>query len=97
MEQDYSELIEYLDQKFENIDKQFKRIDGQFQNVDNQFSQLPTKSYLDDKLVDLEGDWMKKLRKEDEKVNRLAELLKQKKILTDSELSELANLKVFPK
>ena len=64
MNQDFSELIEYLDDKFQNIDKQF--------------AQLPTKSYLDDKLADLEGDLIKKLRKEDEKVNRLAEILKQK-------------------
>lgn len=40
MNQDFSELIEYLDDKFQNIDKQF--------------AQLPTKSYLDDKLADLE-------------------------------------------
>ena len=83
MNQDFSELIEYLDDKFQNIDKQF--------------AQLPTKSYLDDKLADLEGDLIKKLRKEDEKVNRLAEILKQKDILSDSEIRELDDLKVFPK
>lgn len=60
-------------------------------------AQLPTKSYLDDKLANLEGDLIKKLRKEDEKVNRIAQLLKEKQIFTDKDVTELQNLQVFPK
>lgn len=43
MKNDFSELIEYLDEKFQNLDQKF-------QNIDISISQLPTKSYLDDKL-----------------------------------------------
>jgi hypothetical protein len=58
---------------------------------------LPTKSYLDDKLANLEGGLIAKLRKEDEKVNRLAEMLKQKNLLTESDIKELGQLQVFSK
>lgn len=68
-----------------------------FNNVFDKIDQLPTKSYLDDKIANLEGDLIKKLRKEDEKVNRLADILRQRNLLTESDLKELANLVVFPK
>ncbi|MBI4050765.1 MAG: hypothetical protein HY396_02200 [Candidatus Doudnabacteria bacterium] len=60
-------------------------------------AQLPTKTYLDDKLADLEGGLLPKLRKEDEKINRLAEMLKEKKVLSESDIAELQRLQVFPK
>jgi len=83
MNENYSELIEYLDEKF--------------QAIDNKFAQLPTKSYIDDKLADLEGGLVTKLRKEDEKVNRLAEILKAKNVLSESDIAELKKLQVFPR
>ena len=83
MDKDHTELIEYLDQKF--------------QAIEDRFSQLPTKSYLDDKLADLEGGLVTKLRKEDEKLNRLAGMLKEKKLLNDADIAELQRLQVFPK
>jgi hypothetical protein len=82
MDNDYSELIEYLDEKF--------------QDIDNKFSQLPTKGYLDDKMANLEGGLHVTLRKEDEKINRLTQILREKKVLSDSDVSELKELKVFP-
>ena len=59
-------------------------------------AELPTKSYLDDKLADLEGGLITKLRKEDQKMNRLVDMLKQKNVLNDSDLKELKNLQIFP-
>ena len=83
MDKDHTELIEYLDRKF--------------QAIEDRFSQLPTKSYLNDKLADLEGGLVTKLRKEDEKLNRLAGMLKEKKLLNDDDIAELQRLQVFPK
>lgn len=60
-------------------------------------TQLPTKSYLDDKLADLTSDVLGRLRKEDEKVNRLIDFLRSKNIIDKSEVQELGELKVFPK
>lgn len=86
---DFSELIEYLDEKFQEVATKAY--------VDEKIAPLPTKSYLDEKFANLEGDLIVKLRKEDQKINRLAEILKQKNILSDSDLLELAQLRVFPK
>lgn len=90
MDNNNSELIEYLDEKFQVIGSKFEALE-------NQISHLPTKAYLDDKLADLEGGLITKLRKEDEKVNRLAEILKEKKVLSENDIAELQRLQVFPK
>lgn len=86
---DFSELVEYLDEKFEAVASKVY--------VDEKIAPLPTKSYLDEKFANLEGDLIVKLRKEDQKVNRLLDLLKQKKVLTDNEINDLARLEVFPR
>ncbi len=68
-----------------------------FTDIHKDIANLPTKTFLTDKLANLEGDLVKKLRKEDEKINRLAEILKDKNILTELDIQELGNLQVFPK
>jgi len=60
-------------------------------------SQMVTKSYLDDKLADLSGDTIIKLKKEDAKVNRLIEMMGGKKMLDEKEIKELEEIKVFPR
>ena len=83
--------VAYVEDKFKELDKKLN------EKLDEKISPLPTKSYIDEKFADFEGDVIVKLRKEDQKVNRLLELLKQKKVLTDGEIQELASLQVFPK
>lgn len=80
-----------------NLEPAFNELHKKFDKLEGKVNQLPTKTYLDDKLANLEGGLITKLRKEDEKVNRLAEMLKQKKILTDADLAELGQLQVFSK
>ena len=60
-------------------------------------SQMVTKSYLDDKLADLEGGLVVKLRKEDAKVDHLVKILKEKKIISDQDVKCLAEFQIFPK
>jgi archaellum component FlaC len=43
MDKDFSELIEYLDGKFQKIDDRFERIDGQFVEVSRQFGEVNNK------------------------------------------------------
>ena len=59
-------------------------------------SQMVTKVYLDDKLADLEGVTVVRQRKEDQKVNLLIEMLKEKGTLTDEQTNQLKGIKVFP-
>ncbi len=60
-------------------------------------TQMVTKTFLTDKIADLEGGLVTKLRKEDAKVNRLAEILREKNVISDNDIKELGNLVVFPK
>ncbi|MBI3952817.1 MAG: hypothetical protein HY336_02575 [Candidatus Doudnabacteria bacterium] len=60
-------------------------------------TQMVTKTFLTDKFADLQGDLVTKLRKEDEKVNRLADILRQKNLISDADLRDLGSLIVFPK
>lgn len=59
-------------------------------------SEMVTKSYLDDKLADLEGSVIVRQRKEDRKVNLLIDFLKKKKILGKQEVKMLQEFQVFP-
>ena len=103
---DHAELIEFLGEKFERIDQRFIQIDQRFEQIDQKFfqidqkfegkfAQLPTKDYLDDKIGGLEGRLMVHFRKGDKKVNRLAEMLKHKRILSNQETSELKRIQNF--
>ena len=80
--------------KFEGVDKKFEGINTRLNYIE---SQMVTKSYLDDKMADLEGGFVVKLRKEDEKVNRIIDLLKKHKVVPANELKDLDNLQIFPR
>ncbi|MEW6408211.1 MAG: hypothetical protein AB1465_06005 [Patescibacteria group bacterium] len=59
-------------------------------------AEMVTKTFLEDKLADLEGNVVLRQRKEDKKVNMIIEFLKKKKILTSAETRMLQEIKVFP-
>ena len=91
----HEELVEEFGRLWEkNLEPALINISQEISSVKNQ---MVTKSYLDDKLADLEGGLIAKLRKEDEKVNRLVEIMMQKKLLTENEVRQLSELQVFPK
>jgi len=60
-------------------------------------SEMVTKSYLDDKLADLEGGMVSNLRKEDNKVNKLLKLLETKSILSGEEVRSFDEYQLFPR
>jgi len=60
-------------------------------------SQMVTRSYLDDKLAELEGTTVVRQRKEDQKLNLLIDLLHSKAVLYDAEVAELQEIQVFPR
>lgn len=59
-------------------------------------AEMVTKTFLEDKLADLEGNVILRQRKEDKKVNLIIDLLKKKKIFGPSELKTLSEIKIFP-
>lgn len=64
------------------VDERLGKVETDITSLNGKVAQLPTKSYLDDKIANLEGGLITKLRKEDEKINRLAEMLKDKEVLS---------------
>jgi hypothetical protein len=83
-----------FDGKMVGFESMFDRIDSRLNRIE---SQMVTKSYLDDKLADLEGSMNVKMRKEDEKVNGVIDSLKKHKIVPIEELKDLDNLQIFPR
>jgi len=43
MEKDFSELVEYLDNKFNKIDDKFDKIDDKFDKIDDKFNKIDDK------------------------------------------------------
>lgn len=72
-------------------------IDELREEVDKMRAVMVTKSYLDDKLADLKGDFVAKLRKEDGKTDHLIGILKKKEILSKQEAQEFKEYQIFPK
>ncbi len=86
---------------FDEVNHRFDKVENRLDKVENHLVnvevQMVTKSYLDDKIGDLRGDLVVKLRKEDEKLNRLCEILKRKQVLDDADINQLSEFQIFPK
>ncbi len=74
MTNDFSELIEYLDQKFSKIDERFSKIDERFSKIDERFSRIDNKlSGIDGRLFSLESkvEDLQETKADKEDVNNL--------------------------
>lgn len=59
-------------------------------------SQMVTKEYLDDKLINLKADLTVVMRKEDHKLEALTRLLASKKVISDDDAKSILSLEPFP-
>ena len=86
--------MEFLVDQFEGIRKElrleFKQEIGKVTNT------MVTKSFFTDGIADLKGDLVVKLRKEDSKVNLLADILQDKKVIQEKDVKRLKEIEVFP-
>ena len=80
------DLLGAINEFSATTDKRFTRIE----------SQMVTKDYLDEKMSDLRGDLTILTRKEDQKVKRLVEILKKRKLISDKEVKEIMAMEPFP-
>ena len=80
------------EQRFEKIDQRFDKVDQRFDKIE---SKMVTKDYLDEKLADLRGDLVVLIRKEDNKVKKLVEVLKRRKIISEAESKEVLAMEPF--
>lgn len=77
----------------QNINPKFDEIRGRLDKIE---ATMVTKTYLDDKLSDFADNLDAKCRKEDGKVNRLIEILKDKSIINKGEAMQLKDSQVLP-
>lgn len=98
---DIEQIAEVINQAVEPIHTELGEVKEKLDNIDNRVAglenQMVTKSYFDDKLGDLSGDLIVKLRKEDAKIDRLTEILRQKNLIDDSDLKQLGEFRIFSK
>ena len=98
LEQKIDDLALAVKEGFESVDRRFEDIDKRFESIDRRFNVLPDKDYLDDKLADLKGDLIVKLRREDEKVNFLIDLLRARSVLNEKDVERLRKeFEIFPR
>jgi|SRR3989338_3838056 len=71
-----------------------KRLDRVEQRLN---TDMVTKEYLDDKLGDLKADIIVMMRKEDQKLNLLVDVLRQKQLLSNEEAEQVLALRPFVK
>jgi len=94
-------FAESVDERFNKIDERLDKTDERLDNLDGRVnkigSQMVTKDYLDDKLVDLRGDLVVMLRKEDTKMSRLVEILMKKSLISEEETKAILSMEPFAK
>jgi len=86
-------LRQHVDARLDKVDARLDKVDARLGKVE---SQMVTKSYLDDKMAELEGGVIVRQRKEDKKVNLLIELLQSKSVLAETDVKQLKEIQVFP-
>lgn len=78
IEQNVTPVLDEMNKKIGNLDERVNSLDKRVGRIEEE---MVTKSYLDDKLANLEGGLIATLRKDDEKMNRLIEFLGGKMFL----------------
>ena len=78
------------------LDAMNKEIAGIKEEITGIKAVMVTKSYLDDKMADLEGSVITRQKKEDKRFNLLVEFLQKKQILGETEIKMLRDFQIFP-
>ncbi len=90
------EILEAINVFSSDNDKQLHSIKNKLQKIENKTNALPTKDYLDEKLMNLRGDLIVLMRKEDTKLKELVKILKDKKVITTDEKKRVLSMEPFP-
>ena len=88
-----NEILEAIGEFSNRVDQELTSIKGEIAQIK---STMVTKDYLDDKLLNMKGDMVVMMRKEDEKVKLLVNLLNKKNVLSDIEAKSIFALEPFP-
>lgn len=90
-----------IDDRLNNIEQEIGSMKSDMGSMKSEIgsmkSEMVTKSYLDDKMADLRGDLVVLVRKEDDKVVTLVDMLHDNETLTDKEANRILKMEPFPK
>lgn len=89
--------FDQLDNRVMNVESQVMHVENRVINIERTMPQLVTKSYLDDKLAEMRGDFVSTTRQEDQKVTSLVDILRQRKLITSADVKRLMVMTPFPK
>ena len=93
---DFASVVET---RFAKIDARFDKNDERFEKIETDLkiikSTMVTKDYLDEKLGDLRGDLTVLIRKEDNKVRELVNILVEKKVMSMVDREKLFKMEPF--
>lgn len=99
-----NEFSNQVDNRFINLENRFDNLEGRFDNleqrvtgVEKKFPALVTKDYLDEKLMDLRGDLIVMMRKEDNKLITLVDKLEKKKVISLKDSQGIMKMEPFSK
>ena len=98
--------FEGVERRFEGVDQRFERIDQRFEGIESRLDNMVTKEehlktklelmdHIEEKAADVKGSLVVSIRQGDRKLNRLIEILKNKKHLTNQEEKELIKIRPF--
>ncbi|HCC23122.1 TPA: hypothetical protein DF272_03000 [Candidatus Falkowbacteria bacterium] len=101
------ERFNNVDKRFDAADKRFDKIEGDIKeirgdiqeirgDVQNIRGTMVTKDYLDEKMADQRGDLVVLMRKEDNKVKRLIDVLIQRGVITTEDKKSIVEMEPFP-
>ena len=83
------------------MNKFSNQMENRFDNIEFDMatikSTMVTKSYLDDKIADMKGDYTGLIRREDRKVNTIVSVLRRKSQLSNDDLNKINQVEVFAK
>ncbi len=88
-----SDVLEAIGDFSTKVDERFNGLEKRLTRVE---SQMVTKAYLDDKLINLKADLTVVMRKEDHKLEALTRLLAVKKVITEDDAKSILSLEPFP-
>lgn len=92
VESSFKELGEAIQLFATHVDKRFEKVEKDVTQIK---ATMVTKDYLDEKLGDLRGDMTVLVRKEDNKMKTLVEVLVEKEVLNEFDKKRIYSLEPF--
>ncbi|MFH0956149.1 MAG: hypothetical protein V1801_02990 [Candidatus Falkowbacteria bacterium] len=97
----HNEILDAINNFFSNVDGKINSVQSEIKEMKSDIgwikSNMVTKDFLDDKLADLRGDLVVLMRKEDTKLLKLLDILKERKLISPEEATAVLSMEPFPK